>query len=97
MYKGGYEMTTEYTLQKVDGEWVNPNGGRRKIITHWNLEGKAQDVIPNIKKMLNDTLKVHNLNVKEINALFSIFFNHQKIETEKTKDKKQKIKKNFSE
>ena len=84
-------MTTEYTLQKVDGEWVNPNGGRRKIITHWNLEGKAQEIIPNIKKMLNDTLKVHNLNVKEINALFSIFFNHQKIETEKTKEQRSDI------
>ena len=76
-------MTTEYTLKSIDGNWVNPNGGRRKIKTHWNLEGDAQEILPNIKKMLNDTLIVHNANVKEINALFSIFFNHQKIETEK--------------
>lgn len=84
-------MTTEYTLKSVDGEWVNPTGGRRKIKTHWNLEGDAQSVLTNVKKMLNDTLPIHNKNVKEINALFSIFFNHQKIETEKTKEQRSDI------
>ena len=84
-------MTTEYTLQKIDRDWVNPNGGRRKITTHWKLEGNAQEMLPNIKKMLNDTLVIHNLNVKEINALFSIFFNHQKIETEKEKNQRPDI------
>jgi hypothetical protein len=43
-------MTTEYTLRSVDGNWVNPNGGRRKIKTHWNLEGKASEILPNVKK-----------------------------------------------
>lgn len=84
-------MTTEYTLRSVDGNWVNPNGGRRKIKTHWNLEGKASEILPNVKKMLNDTLPIHNLNVVEIDALFSIFFNHQKIETEKVKEQRPSI------
>ena len=60
--------------------WINAKKGRQVIKTEYLLDGSTNDTTT-IKKILKESLPIHESNVTEIDRLFSIFYNNQEIET----------------